>query len=86
MKEKFYVDILKQKNSIFVGVRLGYYLDKKNWKIFGRINKKYYLKAMDVIKASILNPTFVFFSNDIEAARDEFGNIKNVFNVNLIYV
>jgi len=33
---------------------------------------------MDVIKASVLNPTFIFFSDDIVAARDGFRNIKNV--------
>ncbi len=78
-KTKSWIDVLSRENSVFVGIRLGDYLDKKNRKIFGSISKEYYLRGMDTIRANVLNPTFLVFSNDINTVKGEFADIKNLF-------
>jgi len=78
-KTKLWIDMLSRENAVFVGIRLGDYLDKKNRKIFGSISKEYYLRGMDTIRANVLNPTFLVFSNDINTVKEEFADMKNIF-------
>ena len=77
-KTKSWIDMLGRENAVFVGIRSGDYLDKKNRKIFGNISKEYYLRGMDAIRVNVPNPTFLFFSNDIKTVKEEFADIKNV--------
>jgi hypothetical protein len=72
-----WIDKLKNENSVFIGIRLGDYLDRKNIKIFGKLEPNYYLKAVEIIKSHVTNPLFIVFSNDIESAR-EYINLRNV--------
>lgn len=58
-------------NSVFIGVRRGDYLtNKKMIKHYGGIDFDYYKRAINYISARISNPTFIFFSNDIEWVKE----------------
>lgn len=65
--EKKYPDIvqkIKNTNSVSVHVRRTDYLDKQYRYIV--LDQTYYKKAMDVIEASYPNPTYFFFSDEID--------------------
>ena len=57
--------ILSDKNSVFIGFRLGDYTDRKLKNKYGTVDISYFKKAIDIIKKRIDNPTFYIFSNDM---------------------
>jgi len=64
------INDLSSQNSVFIGIRRGDYLSKSNVKKFGVLDLNYYLKAIEIIKRMIKNPTFYVFSNEIEWVKD----------------
>jgi hypothetical protein len=70
-KTKEIVAFLNNSNSVSVHIRRGDYLQHTG--VFGLCPKEYYDKALSYIKDNVDNPIFVFFSDDIEWAKQ---NIK----------
>lgn len=65
---------------VAVHIRRGDYLSKINQgKITTTNDNEYYLKAFEIAKQALDNPTFCFFSDDIEWCKKTFSNVlKNV--------
>lgn len=66
-KSRDMMEILKNQNSVFIGIRKGDY--SSSWIVrrkYGKFDVKYYLEAMQYISNLIENPVFYIFSNDIE--------------------
>lgn len=58
-------------NSVCVTIRRGDYVtDKNNFHNFYICDKKYFDQAISIIKEKLENPTFFFFSDDIEWAKE----------------
>jgi len=76
-----WINFLSSENSIFIGIRLGDYLNGENKAEYGILGLEYYTRAIDVISTSILNPTFVVFSDDIELVKETFKELSNRKNV-----
>jgi len=74
------VEDLKNDNSVFIGIRRGDYLEsRKNRRLFGTFDSVYFNKAIDIIKAETLNPTFYVFSNDVTWVKNNIRfNTKNI--------
>ena len=66
-------DAIARPNSVCVSVRRGDYLSPQYKDDFYVCTPQYFRKAMRLIREKTANPTFIFFSNDIEWVRD---NIK----------
>lgn len=78
-----YVNDIKSVNSVFVHIRRGDYMDKKNNKIFHACSFEYFDKAFAILKNKLGNPTFFIFSNDMDWVRTNF-KLNSVYNI--IYV
>lgn len=66
--------MVAKKNSVSVHIRRGDYANHTlTNSYFGTCSKEYYLKAIAYISSKVENPTFYFFSDDIEWAKKEFG-------------
>lgn len=65
---------------VAVHIRRGDYLSKVNQgKITTTNDNEYYLKAFNIAKQRLTNPTFCFFSDDIEWCKETFSKVlKNV--------
>lgn len=78
--------IISDKNSVFVGFRLGDYTDKKLKKKYGTLDVNYFKRAINIMKKSIHNPTFYIFSNDIYWVKKNIGfddlNFVFIDNIN----
>lgn len=71
---KKYSELFKLNNTVSVHIRRGDYMLEDNKKIFGNIcNREYYLRAIDFLKKILINPTFVFFSNDMDWVKVNFS-------------
>lgn len=64
---------IRNTNSICISIRRGDFLSSEFKGDFFVCGKDYFLKAMDEIKKHVENPTFIFFSDDIDWVRQ---NIK----------
>ncbi len=73
---------INNSNSISIHIRRWDYITNKNANNFHwTCNLEYYNKAIELIKEKIENPTFFFFSDDINWVKENF-NIKNAFFIN----
>ena len=72
---------ISENESISIHIRRGDYLIRKYKHIFGNIcTEEYYDKAIALLKDKVLNPFFVFFSNDIKWVKE------NLIESNAIYI
>jgi hypothetical protein len=79
-KYKDYFEKIQQSESVAVHIRRGDYLN--NPEIYGGIcTEQYYIKAMEQINGMVANPTYYFFSNDIEWSKSTFGEQENYIYV-----
>lgn len=88
-------DIIEQTNSVCVSVRRGDYLAPEHIKDFYVCDETYFLRAIEVLKEKIVNPTLIFFSDDIEWVKEhiksdipsyyEFGNVPAWEKMRLMY-
>lgn len=61
------IEDMRSSNSVFIHVRRGNYMSKRNYEKFGSVcSKEYYLRAIEYAQANLENPKFFIFSNDIE--------------------
>lgn len=66
--------IIESTNSVAISIRRGDFVDDKRIKgTYFVCDKRYYEEAISTIKERLENPTFIFFSNDIEWVK---GNIS----------
>lgn len=70
--EELYKNI-RNTNSVCISIRRGDFLSTEFKGDFFVCGKDYFLKAMEEIKKHVENPTFIFFSDDIEWVKN---NIK----------
>ena len=61
--------IIESTNSVCISIRRGDFLSDRFKDRFLVCDKEYFLKAMEEAKKYIHNPTFIFFSDDIEWVR-----------------
>lgn len=62
------------KNCVSVHIRRGDYVkDQKTQNFHGNCSKDYYERGMEYIQSNVADPTFCFFSDDIEWTKKEFG-------------
>jgi hypothetical protein len=70
--------VIEDKNSVAVHIRRSDYLKFPD--IYGGIcDEKYYLSAMDIMKDKITEPSFYFFSDDIEWVKAQFGPEAGIY-------
>lgn len=62
-------------SAVAVHVRRTDYLREKR---FGFLGEAYYRSAMDLVREQVVDPFFVFFSDDLGWCKDVFGNEPNV--------
>jgi len=60
--------MMKNQNSVFVGVRRGDYVAET--KHYGTFSEEYFLSAMQKLEEKIDNPVYYIFSNDIAWCKD----------------
>ena len=66
-KAKQYIEQFSSINSVFIGVRRGDYLENdKMANHYGQTDVAYYVNAVKYMKEKLIDPHFIFFSNDIE--------------------
>lgn len=58
-------DVIKQSNSVFLGVRRGDFMQEENKKTFYVCDLDYYRRAITYMQRHLDNPVFIVFSNDI---------------------
>jgi hypothetical protein len=64
--ENWIRDIESLNNSVSIHIRRGDYMNEVNYKTFGSVcTIAYYKQAIEKIKATVVNPIFFIFSNDI---------------------
>lgn len=74
------INLIKNENSVFVGIRCGDYLsNKKIVKHYGGFQKDYYLRAMEYMNKHLKNPKFYIFTNDLDFVKEELD--LSCFNV-----
>jgi len=71
--------MIRRSNSVSVHIRRWDYL--KHADVYPELWRDYYLQAVELIKRKIENPFFVFFSDDIEYARQSFEFLNDVLFV-----
>jgi len=57
------IELIKTQNAVFIGVRLGDYLNEQDR--YGILDETYYNTAIAFIKDHVQNPIFYVFSNDV---------------------
>lgn len=62
--------VIESTNSVCISIRRGDFLSDRFKDRFLVCDKEYFLNAMDEAKNRIFNPTFIFFSDDIEWVRE----------------
>lgn len=78
IEDEHYLPQIQNAEAVCVHVRRGDYLQLDN--IYGNIcTKEYYQKAMQMIKDNIGDPTFFFFSDDIEWVKENIKTEKAVY-------
>jgi hypothetical protein len=67
---------MNEKESVCVGVRRGDVFRSQKVFYYSHVcDKEYFLDAINIIKNKRPNAVFVFFSNDIQWCKNEFGNL-----------
>ena len=65
---------LKNVNSVSVHVRRGdFFKDPRIADYHGTLDKEYYNSAIDLVRSKIANPSFYFFSDDMNWVRENFS-------------
>lgn len=81
-KNESYLAQIRNENSVSVHIRRGDYENS----IFQLLSlEEYYLKAIDIIQKSVENPTFYFFTNDIEWVENNLNSLninKKIISIN----
>lgn len=67
---KHLYSVIESTNSVCISIRRGDFLSDRFKDRFLVCDKDYFLKAMDEAEKRISNPTFIFFSDDIEWVRE----------------
>lgn len=67
---------IKLANTVAIHVRRADYLTEER---YGFLGKSYYLDAIAKMKNLLTNPTFIFFSDDMEWCKNEFKESGNIF-------
>lgn len=74
------LNIIKETNSICISIRRGDFIENNDVASFHNVcDKNYYIKAIRYMKENIENPTFIFFSDDIERAKKNFKDVNYFF-------
>ena len=68
-RNKQLYSIIESTNSVCISIRRGDFLSNRFKDRFLVCDKEYFLKAMEAAKKCISNPTFIFFSDDIDWVR-----------------
>ena len=68
-RNKQLYSIIESTNSVCISIRRGDFLSDRFKDRFLVCDKEYFLKATEAAKKSISNPTFIFFSDDIDWVR-----------------
>ena len=63
---------LKNQNSVSLHIRRGDYLAKVSLEVLGLIPLEHYQNAIELINSKIPSPSFYFFSDDIQWAKENF--------------
>lgn len=71
-QNKKFESLILKNNSVSVHIRRGDYLNKNNISVFTNLPLNYYKNSIDVICKKLSDPSFVFFSDDIEWVRENF--------------
>lgn len=72
---------LSSKETVCVSIRRGDFMNDKNIKKFFICDKEYFEKCIKIMKGKIKSPVFVFFSDDVEAVKNEFSDLAE----NILY-
>lgn len=71
------IPILKKENTIAVHIRRGDYIsDVVTNQFHGSCSFEYYMQAISVLSSKVKNPSFVFFSDDIEWVKENFKTLR----------
>lgn len=73
-KNKIILDFIKNSNSVSVHIRRTDYSNYKE--LYGETDLNYYQKAFNFITKEINDPTFFFFSDNMEYVRKHFQNLQ----------
>lgn len=73
--------ILSSINATSIHIRRGDYLNDEIKRIHGILPSSYYLSAIEILKNKFPNINFFVFSDDIDFARNEFKDIRNIIFV-----
>ncbi|KGF16030.1 alpha-1,2-fucosyltransferase [Prevotella sp. S7-1-8] len=65
-------ETIRVSNSVCISIRRGDFLNDEFKDDFFVCDKDYFLRAITIIKGKVLNPTFIFFSDDINWVRENF--------------
>ena len=69
--------IIKNSNSVFLGIRRGDFLSEANKKIFHVCTVAYYKQAIELMLQKTPNPVFIIFSNDMRWVKQNI-DVKNL--------
>lgn len=76
------MNIINESDSVSVHIRRGDFTNKSYKRIGHYIEPSYYHKSISYIKNKLKNPTFFFFSDDIEWVKREFGESDDYLYIN----
>lgn len=81
LHNKEFYEIITQKLSICISVRRGDFITvKRHEAIYNVCDKNYFQRAIGIMKNKLgKDIALIFFSDDIEWCKNEFGNYDNVF-------
>ena len=66
-------ELFKERNTVSIHIRRTDFIKRGHCISYDR----YYIRAMDYIKAHVENPCFLFFSDDMEGVKNNYGNTTN---------
>jgi hypothetical protein len=79
-KTKHWSDLIKERNSVAIHIRRNDYISSN---YFNQLSTSYYNEALKYINSKIDNPTFFFFSDDLEWVKKNFSFLSNSFFVDI---
>lgn len=68
-ENKEFYELIKSTNSICISIRRGDFLKLEYNQTFYLCSENYFLKAVEIIKSKVDNPTFFVFSDEVEWAK-----------------
>jgi hypothetical protein len=78
---KSWLSKIKKCESVSVHVRRGDYMEEKHKKLFGVLEKDYYVNAINRMKKVIANPSFFLFSDDVNWCKENLSDITRLYYV-----